>query len=86
MMLEIVDGYSRDFKVEFGGDKSKVMVINAFSFASFGADVIMPPGRGSYCFRLQGQTYHFIPGLHPNNDGISHGINSANPKNKANFK
>ncbi|KAF2343685.1 hypothetical protein FHG87_025559, partial [Trinorchestia longiramus] len=23
MMLEIVDGYSRDFKVKFGGDKSK---------------------------------------------------------------
>ncbi|KAF2356319.1 Reverse transcriptase domain [Trinorchestia longiramus] len=28
MMLEIVDGYSRDFKIKFGGDKSKVMVIN----------------------------------------------------------
>ncbi|KAF2352559.1 hypothetical protein FHG87_016685 [Trinorchestia longiramus] len=28
MMLKIVDGYSRDFKVKFGGDKSKVMVIN----------------------------------------------------------
>ncbi|KAF2348455.1 Methylmalonyl-CoA epimerase [Trinorchestia longiramus] len=28
-MLEIVNGYSRDFKVKFGGDKSKVMVINA---------------------------------------------------------
>ncbi|KAF2348054.1 Reverse transcriptase domain [Trinorchestia longiramus] len=28
MMLEIVDGYSRDFKVKFEGDKSKVMVIN----------------------------------------------------------
>ncbi|KAF2355254.1 hypothetical protein FHG87_013991 [Trinorchestia longiramus] len=27
-MLEIVDGYSRDFKVKFEGDKSKVMVIN----------------------------------------------------------
>ncbi|KAF2351965.1 hypothetical protein FHG87_017282 [Trinorchestia longiramus] len=27
-MLEIVDEYSRDFKVKFGGDKSKVMVIN----------------------------------------------------------
>ncbi|KAF2360092.1 Reverse transcriptase domain [Trinorchestia longiramus] len=27
-MLEIVNGYSRDFKVKFGGDKSKVMVIN----------------------------------------------------------
>ncbi|KAF2348670.1 hypothetical protein FHG87_020575 [Trinorchestia longiramus] len=29
MMLEIVDGYSRDFKVKFRGDKSKVMVINS---------------------------------------------------------
>ncbi|KAF2350763.1 Zinc finger C2H2-type [Trinorchestia longiramus] len=28
MMLEIVNGYSRDFKVKFGGDKSKVIVIN----------------------------------------------------------
>ncbi|KAF2344413.1 hypothetical protein FHG87_024831 [Trinorchestia longiramus] len=28
MMLEIVNGYSTDFKVKFGGDKSKVMVIN----------------------------------------------------------
>ncbi|KAF2354418.1 Tim10-like [Trinorchestia longiramus] len=27
-MLEIVDGYCRDFKVKFGGDKSKVMVMN----------------------------------------------------------
>ncbi|KAF2357451.1 hypothetical protein FHG87_011794 [Trinorchestia longiramus] len=27
-MLKIVDGYSRDFKVKFEGDKSKVMVIN----------------------------------------------------------
>ncbi|KAF2352370.1 hypothetical protein FHG87_016874 [Trinorchestia longiramus] len=40
----------------------------AFSFASFDADVIMPPGRELYCFRLPGQTYHFISGLHPNND------------------
>ncbi|KAF2348416.1 hypothetical protein FHG87_020827 [Trinorchestia longiramus] len=54
----------------------------AFSFASFGTDAFMPP----YCFRLQGQTYHFISGLHPKNDGISYGINSTNPKNKGNFK
>ncbi|KAF2351652.1 hypothetical protein FHG87_017591, partial [Trinorchestia longiramus] len=27
-MLEIVVGYSTDFKVKFGGDISKVMVIN----------------------------------------------------------
>ncbi|KAF2348245.1 hypothetical protein FHG87_021000 [Trinorchestia longiramus] len=29
MMLEIEYGYSKDFKVKFGGDKSRVMVINA---------------------------------------------------------
>ncbi|KAF2346468.1 hypothetical protein FHG87_022775 [Trinorchestia longiramus] len=40
----------------------------AFSFASFGADVIMPPGRGPYCFRLQSHTYHFISGFHLNNN------------------
>ncbi|KAF2354590.1 hypothetical protein FHG87_014654 [Trinorchestia longiramus] len=28
MMLEVVDGYSRDFTVKFGGDKSKVVGIN----------------------------------------------------------
>ncbi|KAF2349183.1 hypothetical protein FHG87_020060 [Trinorchestia longiramus] len=28
MVTVEVDGYSRDFKVKFGGDKSKVMVIN----------------------------------------------------------
>ncbi|KAF2350323.1 hypothetical protein FHG87_018919 [Trinorchestia longiramus] len=44
------------------------IVFGAFSFASFGADVLMLPGRGPYSFRLQGQTHHFIPSLHPNND------------------
>ncbi|KAF2346586.1 hypothetical protein FHG87_022659 [Trinorchestia longiramus] len=28
MMLKIVDGYCRDFRVKLGGDKSKVMSIN----------------------------------------------------------
>ena len=35
------------------------------SFASFGAKTVMPPGRGPYTFRLQGQIYHQIGCLHP---------------------
>ncbi|KAF2362573.1 hypothetical protein FHG87_006674 [Trinorchestia longiramus] len=30
----------------------------AFSFASFGVKLCVPPGRGLYCFCIQGQTYH----------------------------
>ncbi|KAF2355516.1 hypothetical protein FHG87_013728 [Trinorchestia longiramus] len=37
---------------------------SAFAFASFGANIRPPPGRGPYCFRLQGQTYHSASNLH----------------------
>ncbi|KAF2348375.1 hypothetical protein FHG87_020871 [Trinorchestia longiramus] len=37
---------------------------SAFAFASFGANIRPPPGRGPYCFRLQGQTYHYASNLH----------------------
>ncbi|KAF2369120.1 hypothetical protein FHG87_000128 [Trinorchestia longiramus] len=37
---------------------------SAFTFASFGANIRPPPGRGPYCFRLQGQTYHYGSNLH----------------------
>ena len=40
---------------------------SAFAFASFGANIRPPPGRGPYCFRLQGQTYHYASNLHANN-------------------
>ncbi|KAF2352964.1 hypothetical protein FHG87_016279 [Trinorchestia longiramus] len=36
----------------------------AFSFASFGVKLCVPPGRGHYCFRIQGQTYHTTTNLY----------------------
>ncbi|KAF2359671.1 hypothetical protein FHG87_009576 [Trinorchestia longiramus] len=36
---------------------------SAFAFASFGANIRPPPGRGPYCFRLQGQIYHYASNL-----------------------
>lgn len=38
---------------------------SAVSFASFGAKLVSPPGRGPYVFRLQGQIYHRAGSLHP---------------------
>ncbi|KAF2363180.1 hypothetical protein FHG87_006062 [Trinorchestia longiramus] len=37
---------------------------SAFAFASFGANIRLPPGRGPYCFPLQSQTYHYACNLH----------------------
>ena len=37
---------------------------SAFSFASFGAESSTPPGRGPYCYRIHGQTYHRTGILH----------------------
>ncbi|XP_014781602.1 uncharacterized protein LOC106877253 [Octopus bimaculoides] len=39
---------------------------SAFASASFGANIKPPPGPGPYCFRLQGQIYHYTSNLHPN--------------------
>ena len=38
---------------------------SAFSFASFGANIAPPPGRGPPCFRLCGQVVHRSGTLHP---------------------
>ena len=38
---------------------------SAFSFASFGAQMVQVPGRGPYCFKIHGQTYHSTCTLHP---------------------
>ena len=47
---------------------------SAFAFASFGANMKPPPGRGPCCFRLQGQIYHYATNLHPNEtDGRKYG-------------
>lgn len=40
----------------------------AFSFASFGANIVKPPGIGPYCFKIHGQIYHKISALHPNDN------------------
>ena len=39
---------------------------SAFAFASFGANVDIPQGHGTYCFRIHGQTYHCTNTLYPN--------------------
>ena len=39
---------------------------SAFAFASFGAKIAFPPGHGTYCLRIHGQTYHCSNTLHPN--------------------
>ena len=44
---------------------------SAFAFASMGAQVVPPPGRGPYCFRIHGQVYHRTGSLHPP-DGVDH--------------
>ena len=41
---------------------------SAFSFASFGAYVVPPPGYGPPCFRICGQVCHRSGPLHPNRD------------------
>ena len=35
------------------------------AFASFGANVDIPLGHGTYCFRIHGQTYHCTNTLYP---------------------
>ena len=35
------------------------------AFASFGAKLSFPPGRGAYCFRIHGQIHHRTGSLHP---------------------
>ena len=38
---------------------------SSFAFASMGAMMAPPPGRGPYCFRIHGQVYHRTGTLHP---------------------
>uniref|UniRef100_A0A914V163 Helitron helicase-like domain-containing protein n=1 Tax=Plectus sambesii TaxID=2011161 RepID=A0A914V163_9BILA len=41
---------------------------SALAFASLGAKLDIPSGRGPYCFKVHGQIYHRIGSLHPNTD------------------
>ncbi|XP_057299673.1 uncharacterized protein LOC130630262 [Hydractinia symbiolongicarpus] len=46
--------------------KSNIRKYNsAVAFASFGANFRPPPGRGPPCFRICGQIWHRVGGLHP---------------------
>jgi len=38
---------------------------NAVAFASLGASLQIPPGRGAYCFRVQGQIHHYVSPVCP---------------------
>ncbi|GFU14034.1 helitron_like_N domain-containing protein [Trichonephila clavipes] len=38
---------------------------SALSFASMGAQIVPPAGRGAYCFKIHGQIYHRTSHLHP---------------------
>ncbi|KAK7089794.1 hypothetical protein V1264_024238 [Littorina saxatilis] len=38
---------------------------SSLAFASFGANIALPPGKGPYAFRLHGQVYHRSGCLHP---------------------
>ena len=49
--------------------KDKIRNYNAsLSFASMGAKIVQPNGRGPYTFRVHGQIYHRTSHMHPNDD------------------
>ena len=41
---------------------------STFSFASFGAQTVQTSSRGTYCYKIHGQTYHSTSTLHPPDD------------------
>ncbi|GFY40915.1 helitron_like_N domain-containing protein [Trichonephila inaurata madagascariensis] len=61
-MKGLMDG-SHDLSEHF---KNNIRSYNsALSFASMGAQIVPPAGRGAYCFRIHGQIYHRTSHLHP---------------------
>ncbi|GBM28947.1 hypothetical protein AVEN_232040-1 [Araneus ventricosus] len=61
-MRGLMDG-SDELSVHF---KNNIRSYNsALSFASMGAQIVPPTGRGAYCFRIRGQIYHRTSNLHP---------------------
>jgi hypothetical protein len=70
VLKNLFDGHDRD-SISF---LKNIRNYNcAFSFASFGVKLSLPPGRGPYCFRIQGQTYHKTTTLHPENSRPQYG-------------
>ncbi|GFS63321.1 helitron_like_N domain-containing protein [Trichonephila inaurata madagascariensis] len=59
-MKGLMDG-SHDLSQHFKNIRS---YNSALSFASTGAQVVPPAGRGAYCFRIHGQIYHRTSHLH----------------------
>lgn len=52
--------------VDYRGFRENIRCINnAVSFASMGAKIVEPPGRGPYVFKVHGQTYHKTSHLLP---------------------
>ncbi|KAF2346952.1 hypothetical protein FHG87_022290 [Trinorchestia longiramus] len=70
--LPLLQEYSENLRLLFDADGAKGSNFrqnirnynSAFAFASFSANIRLPPGRGLYCFRLQGQTCHYASNLH----------------------
>ncbi|GFX54329.1 helitron_like_N domain-containing protein [Trichonephila clavipes] len=61
-MKGLVDG-SHDLSEHFKKNTRSYNI--ALSFASMGAQIVPPAGRGAYCFRIHGQIYHRTSHLHP---------------------
>ncbi|GBM52971.1 hypothetical protein AVEN_111321-1 [Araneus ventricosus] len=65
-MKGLMDG-SDELSVHF---KNNIRSYNsALSFASMGAQIVLPTGRGAHCFRIHGQIYHRTSKLHPTEAG-----------------
>ncbi|GFV21568.1 ATP-dependent DNA helicase [Trichonephila clavipes] len=60
-MKGLMDG-SHDLSQHFKNIRS---YNSALSFASMGAQIVPPAGRGAYRFRIHGQIYHRVSHLHP---------------------
>jgi hypothetical protein len=57
------------------------------AFSSVGTEIKSGPGNGPYCFRIDGQIYHLISFLYPNETnktgyGLLYISNSAEEKQK----
>ena len=52
-LKELLMGYTQD-SINF---RNNIRNYNS-AFGSFGANVDIPQGHGTYCFRIHGQTYH----------------------------
>ena len=74
--LALLQKYPADLKSLLTGKSSEALNFqanirqynSAFAFASMGATLASPPGRGPPCFRICGQIFHRSGSLHPSAD------------------